>query len=350
MTRSVRSSTRRGSGRTTPPRPLDIRTAFPELAFLARSATRLHPRPGAPGVADSSVGGPLLWPADEPWPHCHSDHGRATGLHRPADERARRHILAGVWGRTRPGDGVRFTDEERMALEKVSFEVPGKPVGPVPLLPIAQLYRHDIPGWFAPLRSPEEAGQSGYDVAQVLWCPFRHAAHDGGPAVMVQWREAASVRAVGVPEEPELMEGDGYLPEPCVLHPEEVVEYPYVGELPRGLYERIGQWEDTTGHRYHYDLSIADGWKVGGWTSWSLTEPHPIRCVCGESMRLLLTVAGSEWTGTGSWRPLEDEAATEFREFPPRSAPTMVTIGRGYRLYVFVCEESAAHPCRTVMQ
>ncbi|WP_206664047.1 hypothetical protein [Thermomonospora catenispora] len=28
-------------------------------------ATRLHPRPGTPTVHDGSVGGPLLWPADE---------------------------------------------------------------------------------------------------------------------------------------------------------------------------------------------------------------------------------------------------------------------------------------------
>lgn len=341
MTRSVRSSTRRRSARTTPPRPVDVRTVFPELAFLARTATRLHPRPGVPGVGDSSVGGPLLWPAGEPWPKCGACHGTASALRRPADERARRHILRGVWGRTRVGEGPRFTDEERAELGRVSFEAHGKVIGPVPLLPVAQLYARDIPGWFGPV---------GRDVAQVLWCPFRHPDHDDGPAVTMLWREARSVGAMGPAEEPELMEGDGYLPEPCVLHPEEVVEYPYVGELPRDLYERMGQWEDSTGHRYHYDLSIADGWKVGGWASWSLADPHPIRCECGETMRLLLTIAGSEWTGTGSWRPLEDGGEAEYREFPARSAPTMVTIGRGYRLYVFVCEESADHPCRTVMQ
>ncbi|MEU0600681.1 hypothetical protein ABZ484_20955 [Streptomyces sp. NPDC006393] len=51
---------------TTPPRPVDVTALFPELAPLARTATRLHPRPGSPTVHDSSVGGPLLWPADEP--------------------------------------------------------------------------------------------------------------------------------------------------------------------------------------------------------------------------------------------------------------------------------------------
>src|SRR2546423_1890577 len=58
----------------TPPRPLDVTAVIPQLAPLARTATRLHPRPGSPSPRDSSVGGPLLWPADEPWPHCHGPH------------------------------------------------------------------------------------------------------------------------------------------------------------------------------------------------------------------------------------------------------------------------------------
>ncbi|MGC4987324.1 hypothetical protein ACLQ18_43275, partial [Streptomyces sp. DT193] len=43
---------------TTPPRPFDITALFPQLAPLARTTTRLHPRPGSPTVHDSSVGGP----------------------------------------------------------------------------------------------------------------------------------------------------------------------------------------------------------------------------------------------------------------------------------------------------
>src|SRR5262249_6720429 len=54
--------------RTTPPRPLDIALLFPELLLYSTTATRLHPRPGEPTADDSSVGGPLYWPAAEPWP------------------------------------------------------------------------------------------------------------------------------------------------------------------------------------------------------------------------------------------------------------------------------------------
>jgi len=65
---------------TTPPRPFDVTALFPQLAPLARTATRLHPRPGSPTVHDSSVGGPLLWPADEPWQYCEEPHDRRAAL------------------------------------------------------------------------------------------------------------------------------------------------------------------------------------------------------------------------------------------------------------------------------
>jgi hypothetical protein len=44
------------------------------MAPLARTAVRLHPRSGAPSPGDSSVGGPLLWPAAELWPYGHRPH------------------------------------------------------------------------------------------------------------------------------------------------------------------------------------------------------------------------------------------------------------------------------------
>lgn len=49
--------------RTTPPRLLDVTALFPRPAPPARTATRLRPRPGSPTSHDSSIGGPLLWPA-----------------------------------------------------------------------------------------------------------------------------------------------------------------------------------------------------------------------------------------------------------------------------------------------
>lgn len=39
-----------------------------ELTAYRETTTRLHPRPGRPDVAASSVGGPLLWPSREKGP------------------------------------------------------------------------------------------------------------------------------------------------------------------------------------------------------------------------------------------------------------------------------------------
>jgi hypothetical protein len=39
----------------------------------ARPAVLLNPLEGDPTDADSHIGGPMLWPIDEPWPHCDSD-------------------------------------------------------------------------------------------------------------------------------------------------------------------------------------------------------------------------------------------------------------------------------------
>ncbi|MFJ7588037.1 hypothetical protein ACIQZO_11765 [Streptomyces sp. NPDC097617] len=102
--------------RTTPPRPLDVESLFPGLAAHRRAATRLHPRPAAPGVHDSHVGGPLLWPADDPWPICTVPHRGAPGP------------------------------------------------GPLPLLALAQLHARDVPDL--------PAGPDGCDLLQVFWCPF----------------------------------------------------------------------------------------------------------------------------------------------------------------------------------
>lgn len=62
--------------RRTPPRPLDVERLFPEVLRFKKEAVRLHPRAGDPTYRESSVGGPLLWPAREPWPVC-DEHGGA---------------------------------------------------------------------------------------------------------------------------------------------------------------------------------------------------------------------------------------------------------------------------------
>ncbi|MEU4091811.1 hypothetical protein [Streptomyces sp. NPDC026673] len=340
--------------RTTPPRPLDVEALFPELSAHRGTTTRLHPRPGRPDVATSSVGGPLLWPSQEAWPVCTESHGHARGR-RPADIHRRRQILAAAWRReTDPGP----TDEERRSLEELDrrHRVEGAAVtDPLPLIGLAQLYRKDIPDL--------AAGPDGCDLLQVFWCPFdAHGPGGHGMLLDLRWRRSWEVTQVLTePPQPQVVGFEGYVPEPCVLHPEQVATYPFAGLLPEDLCARIDAWEesleeaaeesadeDTAAVGYQYDLSIPPGWRVGGFASWHTTDPAPMDCpTCTTPMHLLLTVDSSEWDGgSGSWTPLEERGLPPH----PHAAPTEVTVGRWGELNIFACPGNPAHPHRWSVQ
>ena len=327
--------------RTTPPRPVDLTELVPELAGYAATATRLHPRPGRPTTADSSVGGPLLWPADEPWPVCEDgDWHHVFRLRTPATVRRSREIYAAAQARAAASrTRYELTDEERAELPNHDHSEPVELINePVPLVPVAQLFRRDIPDF---------TGPDGADLLQVLWCPLDHPEEGYNPKVQLHWRRSADVTPpLNVAPEPAVV-NEAYLPTPCVVHPEQIREFPYSDLLPAALRARIAACEDEedSGGSYQYDLSLAPGWKVGGFANWSLTDPHPMDCAeCGTAMTLLFTADSSEWHGTGgSWKPVEEPPGVS-------SAPTGVSIGRGYALYVFRCPESYEHPPVTVMQ
>ena len=331
--------------RTTPPRPVDITAVFPELPEHSTTATRLHPRRGRPTTAESSVGGPLLWPADEPWPVCgDGDAHEISELETPASVRRRREIYEAAKARAAAtGTPYQLTDDERAELRHSEFSVPYDLVEqPIPMVAVAQLYRRDIPDFVGP---------DGADLLQVLWCPLDHPDEGYNPRVRLRWRRSSEVAdPLAAAPEPPVVVGS-YLPTPCVIHPEQVREYQYGGLLPEELADRITAWEegdeddDEAEVSYQYDLSLAPGWKVGGFANWSLSDPHPMECAdCGTTMTLLFTADSAEWSGPGcSWRPVED---------PPEAAldPTDICIGRGYALYVFRCPVSFAHPPAVAMQ
>ncbi|WP_046500586.1 hypothetical protein [Streptomyces odonnellii] len=340
--------------RTTPPRPFDITALFPQLATLARTATRLHPRPGTPSPHDSSVGGPLLWPADEPWPHCDGPHewDRVNAALSPEDVRLwRRNRAESASRRRRDPQGPWATPEE-LAIEKRIMVGRPWPEGPIAMLPVAQLYARDIP-----LRRP--AGRSEADLLQVLWCPFDHPAH---PRTALFWRSAATVTDVlDTPPEPPAIQFPTYLPEPCLLTPEQVTEYPNYLELSKELQEELGDWsrwqaagsaldssyEVAPKELYMDMLSISPGWKAGGWTRWGLTDPMPRICsACSTEAVPLLTIATTEWDdATESWAPEEDQAnPTPLLPGTPPANFTMIDLARGYDLQLHVCPASPDHP------
>ncbi len=346
--------------RTTPPRPVDVAAVLPELAPLARTATRLHPRPGSPSAHDSSVGGPLLWPAGEPWPDCDGPHlwDGVNPAMSPEDVRQMRRIRAAA--ASRPRGNPRFTPEESAIMGQINAGRPW-PEGPVPMLPVAQLYTRDIPV----LRPPGQA-----DLLQVLWCPFDHSPLKPYPKPALYWRTADTITGIlAEPPEPPAVQADGYLPEPCLLHPEHVTEYPNFMDLGQDLQELVEQWcrrqaEGTgPGSTYTIDpkmfywdeLSTTPGWKAGGWPSWGLTDPIPQSCpACRTSMGPLLTIASTEWDGTTrGWIPHEDQAHADTARYagaPHPAHPAMVQIADDNRLQLYACPASPDHPHTELIQ
>lgn len=174
----------------------------------------------------------MLWSADELWPVCGEAHGRGRGR-RPADIRRYRQVLASAWAR---GQGPGPTDEERELLGELHREhrIPGaSETHPLPMIGLAQLYRRDVPDL--------PKGPGDCDLLQVFRCPF--SAHGPGRydlELHLRWRRSWEVGEVLTAQPQPLVVGsDGFVPEPCVLHPEQVVTYPFAGLLPENPCARI---------------------------------------------------------------------------------------------------------------
>ncbi|MFL1375887.1 DUF1963 domain-containing protein [Nocardiopsis protaetiae] len=282
--------------RTTPPRPIDVEAHFPELRAWRREAVRLHPRPGKPEVGDDSMGGPLLWPAEEPWPVCAGEHEDM-------------------------GDG--YPEE-------------GEPL----LVPIVQIRREAAPG----VPFPE-----GRDLLQVLWCPFDH---DNGfycPEPRVFWRTAAEVGEVRPTPPAPAGAPDRYVPVPCVLHPEAVADYG-LQELDPGLCAELSERHGAVAAEAadHLDeLVQVPGTKLGGWPGWVQGPQWPACAGCGQTAEHLLTVASWEFSPGSErlWLPLEDpEPPAGDDGFPPAMDPAGLMLGDAGSLQVFECRTCPGRP------
>ncbi|MFJ5228434.1 hypothetical protein ACIQBJ_00925 [Kitasatospora sp. NPDC088391] len=75
----------------------------------------------------------------------------------------------------------------------------------------------------------------------MFWCPFD--AHGPGRhdlELHLRRRRSHEVGEVlAAPPQPPVVGYDGFVPQPCVLHPEQVAAHPFVGLLPEDLRTRI---------------------------------------------------------------------------------------------------------------
>ncbi len=298
--------------RTTPAPRYDIAAIVPEIAELAKVTVRLHPRPGPePAVNASKLGGRFLWPADEEWPRC-------TEAEPPQD------------GWPLDLETLEPPTDLSMRLHEHFY------------VPILQLRRDEFPE----LQFPE-----GKDLFQLLWCPNDHF-WQMAPVCKVFWRAEAKVGKLrpDMPQ-PAPVEQE-YLPRPCELHPERVVEYPHQSDLPEAINDVIEQWESTLdgqqGGVYFYELSTATGTKLGGHPRWIQSGGTPA-CQGGHSMEHLVTVASWEFSGRGErWCPIQDLEHAEFTadDAGPKEArrSTSIMLGDVGSLYLFICRRCEGWP------
>jgi hypothetical protein len=137
----------------------------------ARPAVLLNPLEGEPTDADSHIGGPMLWPIDEPWPHC---------------------------------------DEHRE-----------------PLVGAVQLYARD----FAELPFPDGIDL----LQVFLCTLDHDVEHAGGPDVRLVWRDSTTVFELIEEEPEPSAQEEMYVPTVNVFEPIRYVEYPRPVERPEEL-------------------------------------------------------------------------------------------------------------------
>jgi uncharacterized protein (TIGR02996 family) len=250
---------------TTEPPPFDVGALDPAYAAFARTAVRLHPRPGdVPDLSASKLGGLFLWPEDEPWP-------TAAGV-----------TVAPTGASWEPEP---FPDDWSSVF----------------LVPVVQLNWRDAPNLAFP---------PGTDLMQVFWCPYVTGEHAPEPAVF--WRDSASVNRPH--RDPPKLPKDrrSYIPPPCRLYPEPVTEYPVDDRYPNDALRKAAQeWAKTwpPGTRYDYWWNRCTGWKVGGYP-W-VNQDDCVRVELtgrGEKpMEYLLQVSERELAHTNwRWCPVED--------------------------------------------
>jgi len=266
------------SNLTTRPHGFDLENTFTWLQGKGRQAIRLHPRSAVVvGQHYSKVGGEIVWPSAEPWPHC-EDHR---------------------------SDYV----------------------------PVLQLRACDLPHVEFPV---------GTDVLQILWCPNDHAEHGYGPHLGLFWWHTDSLVSVAANSRQVRIGNEDYMPQPCRVTPEVVMEYPsaFSLSLSEEQAEELSAWELEHGVSYQYFLSVAPGFKVGGYPHW-VQSPQAVKCGCGREMDYLLTIDSAEFDG-GTWERWlpEEERGVWEAEYSLRNrvqCAAGIMLGDMGNINVFIC-------------
>jgi hypothetical protein len=224
-----------------------------------------------------------------------------------------------------------------------------------PLVTVLQLRVQDVPELDFPGTS---------DLFQLVWCPLDHVGTGYAPQPQVFWRSSSDSLAAAVSPTP-VKADRNYLPKPCTVSPERVVELPSPFELTRphvaeldALIASVGQGDlRRLGIRvedplYQYHFSVAPGTKVRGYPHW-IQDPEVPTCSRGHPMEHLLTVASAEFDGAYQrWMPTEERVVWHEdvdRRFAVQCAAGLM-IGDMGSLYLFDCRRCEERPVKALAQ
>ena len=214
---------------------------------------------------------------------------------------------------------------------------PEDPYSEMKAVPVLQLRQEDAPSMPFPPNT---------NLMQLSWIPQSSDSTGYDPKLEVFWRKLEASENTVLLEPDYHEDEDMFRVEECAIHLENVIEYPYLGEL--SIFERqaIHDWEATISPPlpphfnpepvYQYQLSTCPGSKVGGYPDWSGQDPRIPMNAQGQPLEYLLTIADNEWDGGswGRWRPIEQIA-------PPYGKTIFIeqSDGRFIQRQVFTAEE-----------
>ena len=141
----------------------------------------------------------------------------------------------------------------------------------------------------------------------------------------------------------------------CAFTPEAIVEYPQAADASPEIQTALPElqaWFDSVGPRrpgdpdaiwrYSYDIAVSPGTKLFGYPQWIQDTETP-HCVCGRSMKLLLTCASQEDADSSIWTALPSRDDN-------RNCPFGFRWGDFSNAYVFYCSVAHAIRIRTLVQ
>jgi len=195
----------------------------------------------------------------------------------------------------------RFSDEPAPDESKIGGRIlwPSDELWPtcekyrIPLVAVLQLRQEDAPS--------QLKYRDGTDLLQLLWSPRDHG--EGGPKSQLFWRKRANIAGVTEPNtEAAFM---NYVPVPCRLFPERVLEFPDWSAIPASLETRAKLEQAIGQEKYESARTAAVGNKAGGYPVWRGNAQPPSCDTCKWGMDYLLTIANNDFDDAHV--PVEEE-------------------------------------------